>query len=566
MNTIKRFFFLSLLCLLLSIPSLAVGDGNVDSGAGGMGAGSSQSYWSEDDGIRITVLRTSNVTKVACFDWSNYDASDAFSFVKRSKLDYTHGYSLTPVDETYTSFAPDVPLPTIVGHSGNSIQAIKKYFTGVDAVTEIAHQAGLTYDELISGEYKLLLEPIAYFYYQGIKYAMTATEAALFDPMTNGDLRYQLGRLTHQNLPLALFLERNDPDLHLYRWTGATTGKRSNLDIINYLGMGVISFTEPPPEEEEVEYDYIFRCDTDVIVSFPIYNNSTEDITPDDESTVTLQVGDNTYERSFTCPSGETQLLWVNWHTPSTPQELTMTATGAGTPVTLHVKIESLEEQTPPDPTFYDSGNGFTLEETPDYGSNTSATWGQWEEDWVQEHGIHSNGLFSYTCSGECKEHGYWDFVYTEYQATLNVSYTLSPDDRCQTDYTSAQYGTVMPSGYGVQVEVETTVIRGDGVESTDVTPIQNVVATFPEFDFLSYDRLLEETRTGTWEFKENRYSYYSNRVHFTPLWYPDDTYYTVPICAFDAWTPGGQLYATVSDELYIYLSCLDDWYIHIVE
>lgn len=39
---------------------------------------------------------------------------------------------------------------------------------------------------------------------------MTATEAALYDQMVSGDLYRRMNALTHQNLPLALFLEVPD--------------------------------------------------------------------------------------------------------------------------------------------------------------------------------------------------------------------------------------------------------------------------------------------------------------------------------------------------------------------
>ena len=308
-------------------------------------------------------------------------------------------------------------------------------------------------------------------------------------------------------------------------------------------------------------------CDTDVIVSFPIY--SAIEITPDDNAFVTLNVGGTNYHRQFICPAGGTQLIWVRWHTPATPQELTMTASGAGNSVTLRVKVELLEENPPPDPTFYDSGSGFTLASTPDYGSNLSTTWGEWFARWIQEHGLHLGGYdedgdpWYYTCTGYCKEHGYWEFYYVSYEAHLTATFSIEPDDRCQTDYNTAQYGTVMPSGYGVQAKVSATVTRGGGVDDYDVTPIQFVVATFPEFKYVTYNRLLERASGGTWQFKANPYSYYSNRVHFTPLWYPDDTNYPVAFHAIDAWTPGGQLHASGKDQLYIFQSCLDDWYIH---
>lgn len=106
----------------------------------------------------------------------------------------------------------------------------------------------------------------------------------------------------------------------------------------------------------------------------------------------------------------------------------------------------------------------------------------------------------------------------------------------------------------------------GPGVSSYDVTSVQNAEATFPEFNFQDYNRLLEKINASQWAFKENEYSYYHSRIHYTPIWYPDNTDYVVPVFVEDAWTPGGELTATVSDSVLIYGSCLDDWYIHVTD
>ena len=47
----------------------------------------------------------------------------------------------------------------------------------------------MDFDVLVNGQYRLLLEPIAYMTFGGIKYAMTATEAALYNRQQNGGLR-----------------------------------------------------------------------------------------------------------------------------------------------------------------------------------------------------------------------------------------------------------------------------------------------------------------------------------------------------------------------------------------
>ena len=63
----------------------------------------------------------------------------------------------------------------------------------------------MNYDTLINGEYKLLLEPIAYYTFQGVMIATTATEAAMYDEKLSGGLRSKMVSLSHKNLPLAMF-------------------------------------------------------------------------------------------------------------------------------------------------------------------------------------------------------------------------------------------------------------------------------------------------------------------------------------------------------------------------
>ena len=542
---------------LLAVPALAEGDGNIDSGTGdgsggsssgsGMGEGTKQNYWNNEDGCRITVLKDGQ--KVYSMDWSNQpETSVKHYFVKKNKLDYLHGATLAPKQDQYTSTVVPRKMPTIVGGAGgNNIEAIRRYFTEENCIRSIAGGIGVPYDDLTGGHYKLLLEPIAYFTFKGVKWAMTATEAAEYDVLIKGQLRAWMKSLTHQNLPLSMFLEKTDTELNLEKWTGARSGKQTDADIIHYLGMGIVSFKATPPVTPAT-YDYEFRTDTDVIVSFPI--SSSAEINPSNHAYVTLDIGVQTYRKSFICPAGGTQLIWIRWHTPSEPQQLTATATGAGNPVILNINVVKLEEKTPPDPTYYDRNDGFTPSPVPDYGNNTSTTWGEWYARWIQV----------------TATYGYWYFYYVSYEASLVVhDLTLKPDERCQTDYQIGNGQTTMKSGYGVEVSVEPLVQYGSGVADYDITPIQNAVATFPEFGYQKYDRLLEKVDARNWMFKQNPFSYYSNRIHYIPLWYPDGDY-TVPVCVFDSWTPGGQLYATVSDTLNIFGDVLDDWYIHVTD
>ena len=108
----------------------------------------------------------------------------------------------------------------------------------------VAEATGIGYEDLISGQYKLLIEPMVFFTYNGQYYAMTATEAALYDQMASGGLRSKMASLTHQNLPLALYLEYSD--LGFPVWSGGASGRQSNTDIINALGLGIVWFDEVP--------------------------------------------------------------------------------------------------------------------------------------------------------------------------------------------------------------------------------------------------------------------------------------------------------------------------------
>ena len=141
-----------------------------------------------------------------------------------------------------------------------------------------------------TGDYKIIIEPIAYLNYDGQQFAMTATEAALYDQVVSGDLRYWMGSLTHQNLPLAIFLE--EADLGYPAWSGSTTSKVSNEQIISSLGIGIVRFNDEVEEPEVDEFDYEYRVDTDVITSVEVSGGQSD---PDNPVTVQFVIEGSTY-------------------------------------------------------------------------------------------------------------------------------------------------------------------------------------------------------------------------------------------------------------------------------
>ena len=264
----KRIFplFLSLLLMLsMGVTALASGEGNIDGGGGGMGSGTATDVWHSQDGVRITVVTAEGSVASTPFDLSNFNISgDILHFGKVSKLQYSGGASLSLDAGTYVCSKPGTALPRIISgtRSRASIEAIRRYFCSEYAAQLVADKAGIPFEELISGSYKLVIEPIAYFTHGGRNYAMTATEAALYNQRSGGTLRSKMPSLTHQNLPLSIFLET--PDLGYPAWGGTTSGKVSDDEILSALGIGIVSYKDVPEAELQAP-DYTYRVDTDVI-------------------------------------------------------------------------------------------------------------------------------------------------------------------------------------------------------------------------------------------------------------------------------------------------------------
>lgn len=553
-----------------SLCASANGNGNIDGGGGGMGDGTSQSNWVRgNDGVRITVVDAETSKPAASsVDFSNKSLpSSLLHFGKVSKIQYRSGAALSFKPGRYTCLKPGRAIPTIVTADGNNnIPAIKKYFCSQYAVQMVADATGISYERMISGRYKILIEPLAYFKYNGIQYCMSATEAALYDQLAGGDLKKQMGALTHQNLPLSLFLERSD--LGFPAWSGPTSGNRSNADIINQLGVGIVWFNgnEPSDGGGAIEgEDVTYRVNTDVITSVTLQADTR--LTPDNPAAVTFQIGGTTYYvRNIVIPAGDSQTVWVKWHTPSTPQDIPVHVTVSGAYVaqdafTAH--IVDLNQNVPPDPKSTDSQNDFTSPPLPSSYSRTTANWGIWSCHWEPNWVWHSNWVWAgngetgyWYDAGEWVDEGDWEYDYAGYSASLSGSMSLLPDDMVP----SAE-GKTMKSGYGVKTAVSAGLSAN--APASHITEAQTANAVFPEFQYQTYNRLLERTRTGLnskFEFQKNAFSTYNRRVHFTPLWYPNEKY-TVSLEVLDVWTPDGMLYLYLNDAVEISGSLYDDWY-----
>lgn len=561
MKRLNLFSVLFLMCLFLTaVPAQAsIGDGNIDGGGGNMGQGTDKNSWTPgNEGVRVTVVRAEDRTPVTNpIDFTNKTPSISYSFGKVSKLSYNQGTPLTVATGVYEYVNPSQPLPRIISSQSlgpASIEEIKSYFTDEQIVHSISELSGMEFDTLTNGEYRLLIEPISFLKFQGNMIAVTATEAALYDEATNGSLRSVLLTAAFQNLPLSMFLEK--ADLGYPAWNGPETGARSNLEIKSSLGLGIVRFSDVPPDGGEIsEFDYEYRTNTEVITAVEVRGGQSD---PDHPASVTFNVNGHTYTvDEVYYPEGDSQLAWIRWTTPKEPQVMTITVKGHGggsvSDGTIHVNIVDLNENPPPDPNADDRKDDFICPDLPQKEEITSANWGVWRPWWYEYWVWHSGDEDD---DGYWCDHGWWEFDYDSYSASLTAEMSIIPDEKSPT-----ADGKSMKSGYGINETVTTHVST---TQSSAVTPAQNAVTYFPEFEYQDFWRLLERMNSGydmEHEFQENRYSTYNRRTHFTPIWYPDGDY-TPYTWLIDCWTPAGMLSMNLNDSITIDGNLWSDWHI----
>ncbi len=558
--------FLMLLSQELQVQ--AAGEGNIDGGGGGFGNGSNTNKWvNGDDGVRVTIVNASDGSAVsASVDLTNRTPTDIVAhFTKTCKTSYRAGASLAPSSGAYVCYRPNQALPTIISSStgGGRIEQIKRYFTDEQVLRGICGYCGFDFNTLINGDYKLLIEPLAFVTFQGVRTAMTATEAALYDRLLGGTMRQKMPSLSHKNLPLSIFLETSD--LGFPAWSGSRTERVSNENIIEALGLGIVRFNEEvTPEVETVDYEY--RVNTDVITAVSVRGGQSD---PDHPVNVTFQIDGASYTvENVYYPKDHEQLVWVRWHTPPTPQiiNISVTASGTGSPAksTLVAKIVDLDGYDPPNPTADDRNDSYAAgnASVPSNMEKTSAQWSIWRP-WWEEHWVEHTGSHSEDCAEDCtsshstwEDEGWWEFDIDYYSASFSADMSLTPDEKSPT-----ASATTIKSGYGVNLGVNAS---ASASEASAVTEPQTAVSYFPEFYYETYWRLLDRTSSGmnaTFQFKPNEYSTYNRRTHFTPIWMKDGSY-TVYTYVIDCWTPDGMLCKNLTGSVSISGDLWKDWHI----
>jgi hypothetical protein len=205
-------------------------------------------------------------------------------------------------------------------------------------------------------------------------------------------------------------------------------------------------------------------------------------------------------------------------------------------------RVSAISESQTPDTQYEkEKPNGYRIPSAPSTLS-TKATWSMWE----------------YVGSS---------FVNKTYGVAISTTIpTITPDnDSPSSVYKNGRW--YMKSGYGVTMSYTPSIVRNGSYlmpSSSAYTEVQSIYATFPEFYYstsVGNYRTLEYSG-GKWVFEANRYTDNRDRLHFTPLWYPDGNY-IVSVYASEVWTPAGMIYSYInSNTITITDAAYDDWYV----
>ena len=182
---------------------------------------------------------------------------------------------------------------TIISENNTAnLEAIKNFIGKKEFLVHLCSLIpSLNYDDFAAGKYKIAFEPVAYFRYRGQNYAMTATEAAIYDKFiinnvglgTGTSLKALLGPLTHSNLPRSAFLEYKDLGVPVYSPAESDYWDSYNYNtdscIIRCIGIGTVGASEADddPELDTGEDTAEYHTNTDVYTPFSFYNSGRDD-------------------------------------------------------------------------------------------------------------------------------------------------------------------------------------------------------------------------------------------------------------------------------------------------
>ena len=153
------------------------------------------------------------------------------------------------------------------------------------------------------------------------------------------------------------------------------------------------------------------------------------------------------------------------------------------------------------------------------------------------------------------------------YTAKLTVKAELTPDATAVwSKYNNTKKLWTTRSGYGLNTAVTVSLT---GVDDDMFAGNAKVNAYYPEFNYSTAagksNMLLmgsenESGYSASFTFDSNTDTISGNKMHVTPVWFPDGEY-SVKYVVYDIWTPAGMLTTTTYAIINIEGSMYDDYY-----
>ncbi len=264
---------------------------------------------------------------------STYNAADSTSKTKYNSFIATKYKTMGYRSE----YIPELADLTIISENNTAhLEEIKEFLGKKEFIAHLCSllQGDISYDDFAAGEYKIAFEPIAYFRYNGMNWALTATEVAIYNKYlvnigfdTGKSMCALLGPLTHCNLPRAAFLERRDLGISVYSPNSTAdyyyswrTDRNSDNCIIRTMGIGVLTATPEQEPVEELEGDAVYHTDIDVYTSFEFVNYG-ENIVGD--SVFSLQNVDGSFPKIQVGPTSDKVLYYIQGSSSDQGQTVT---------------------------------------------------------------------------------------------------------------------------------------------------------------------------------------------------------------------------------------------------
>ena len=304
----------------------------------------------------------------------------------------------------------------------------------------------------------------------------------------------------------------------------------------------------------------IYR-DSTIMVSAKVKGDTSYDFTPAEPLTVTLEASINDgsvfskQTKTVICPHGETNLVWFEVDIPqtgytspyvtfrytvSTPPSVTEPYLTDNSSYTSVLSYELSSRSTPAPSLELNAPSTFknTVCKT---NSTPSRSWQIWE--W--EDGA---------------------FVKNRYTAKLICNAKLTPDETAVWKKQDSTGRWTTRSGYGLNTEVN---VSHTEIRSDMITGSAKVNAYYPEFNYstsATLSNMLQcvaeylSSYAAKFNFAVNSDTVSGNRMHKTPVWFPDGEY-SVKYEIYDIWTPAGMLTANTYAIINIEGSMYDDYY-----